>query len=166
MSDKIMIQDIIDKSVAAGIFEPNSVGTENYICNLNCVSKPDSSLVEFSKADKHVNQSLGLTSNKSRNWVDLRSLNDILGPTPKVRMPRTNLLKERAYGSYLSSFDMTMFFYGIKLAQESKKFTNFWYAGRSYRHSGHPMGLKSAPFYAQMVSERIFSNENLKNSVS
>ena len=36
-SDKIMIQPIIDQSVAAGIFEPNSIGTENYIANLNCV---------------------------------------------------------------------------------------------------------------------------------
>ena len=57
---------------------------------------------------------------------------------------------------------MAMFYYGIKLAQESKKYTNFWYNNKSYCHSALPMGLKSSPFYAQMISERIFSNDNLK----
>ena len=52
--------------------------------------------------------------------------------------------------------------YGIKLAQEYKKICNFYYHGQTFTHSGLPMGLKSSPFYAQMASERIFSNENLK----
>ena len=100
-SDKLLIKPIIEQSLAAGIFEQNS---GNYMANLNCVSKPSSELHEF------------ITSNKLRICIDLRSLNE----TPKVRMPRTDLLKERAYGSYLSSFDLTMFFYGIKLAPERK----------------------------------------------
>ena len=115
-SDIQLIKPIIEQSLAAGIFEPNSIGTGSYIANLNCVSKPSPELQEFSKADKHINKSLGITSNKSKICIDLRSLNDILGETPKVRMPRTDLLKKPAYSSYLSSFDLTMFFYGIKLA--------------------------------------------------
>ena len=108
-----------------------------------------------------MNQSLGLRSNRNRICVDLRGLNDILGPTPKVKMPRTSLLKENAYGSHLTSFDMTMFYYGIKLAQDSKKYTNFWFNNKSFCHTCLPMGLKSSPFYVQMISEKIFSNDNL-----
>ena len=81
------------------------LGTGKYIANLNCVSKPSPELQEYSKADKQINKSLGIMSNKSRICIDLRCLNDILDETPKVRMPRTDLLKERAYSSYLSSFD-------------------------------------------------------------
>ena len=69
-SDKSMVKKIIDDSVQAGIFELSSVGTERYICNLNCVAKPDSQLREFSKADKAVNQSKGLRSNLNRICVD------------------------------------------------------------------------------------------------
>ena len=76
-ADKAMVKNIIDDSVKAGIFELSSVGTERFICNLNCVAKPDSQLREFSKADKFVNQSKGIRSNQNRICVDLRSLNDI-----------------------------------------------------------------------------------------
>ena len=86
-TDKLMVQEIIDKSVEAGIFEANLVGTERWICNLNCVAKPDNTLMEFSKADKHVNQSLGLRSNKNRICVDLRCLNDILGHMVHTSLP-------------------------------------------------------------------------------
>ena len=91
----------------------------------------------------------------------MRSLNDILGEVPIVKLPRTDQLKGCAYKSYLSSFDLTQFFYGIKIAQESKQYCNFYYDGAVYTHSALPMGLKSSPFWAQSVSERIFSNKNL-----
>ena len=52
---------------------------------------------------------------------------------------------------------MTMFYYGIKLAQDSKKYTNFWFNNKSFCHSC----LKKSPFYAQIISEKIFSNDNL-----
>ena len=122
-SDVQLIKPIMEKSLAAGIFEPNTMGTNNIIANLNCVSKPSPELQEFSKADKHINKSQGITSNKSRICINLRSLNYILGETPKVRMPRTDQLK--GYNSHLSSFDSTQFFYGIKLAQESKNIAIF-----------------------------------------
>ena len=106
-ADVQMIKPIMEKSLAAGIFEPNSIGTNNCIANLNCVSKPSPEIQEFSKADKEINKSLGIKSNKSRICIDLRSLNAILGETPKVRMPRTDFLKNN---SFLSSFDLTQFF--------------------------------------------------------
>ena len=54
-----------------------------------------------------------------------------------------------------------MFYYAIPLSQKSKKYTNFWFCGQTYAHKSLPMGLKSSPFFAQLVSEKIFSNENL-----
>ena len=56
---------------------------------------------------------------------------------------------------------MAMFYYGIKLSQDSKKYTNVWFNNQAYCHNALPMGLRSSPFYAQMVSEQIFSNDNL-----
>ena len=47
-SDIQLIKPIIEQSLAAGIFEPNSIGTGSYIANLNCVSKPSPELQEFS----------------------------------------------------------------------------------------------------------------------
>ena len=112
-SDKDMVSDIIENSVEAGIFELSSSNTENFCANLNCVAKPDPTLYEFGKADKEINKSLGLISNKSRICVDMRQLNDVLGAVPVVSLPKTSVLKERAFDSHLSSFNLTQFFYAI-----------------------------------------------------
>ena len=137
------------------------MGTNRFCANLNCVAKPSIDHLEYTKADKMINRSLGIIGNRNRICIDMRSLNDILGEVPIVKLPKTDQLKGCAYKSYLSSFDLTQFFYGIKLAQESKQYCNFYYDGAVYTHSCLPMGLKSSPFWAQSVSERIFSDENL-----
>ena len=76
-------------------------------------------------------------------------------------MPRTSLLKEKAYGGHLTSFDMTMFYYGIKLSQDSKKYNNGWFNGRSCCHNALPMDLRSSPFFAQLVSEQFSQTRTL-----
>ena len=92
--------------------------------NLNCVAKPDPNLHKFGKADKEVNRSKGLISNKSRICVDMQMLNNVLGAVPVVSLPKTSVFKERAIDSHLSTFDLTQFFYAIKLSQSSKGYTN------------------------------------------
>ena len=108
-----------------------------------------------------VNKFKGLISNKSRICIDLRRSNSVLEPVPVVNLPKVSVFKERAFDSYLSSFDLTMFFYAIKLSQASKGYTNFWFDGQVFAHTALPMGLKSSPFFAQEVVENIFSTENL-----
>ena len=75
------------------------------------------------------------------------------GEIPKVSLPKMNTLKEQAFGCHLTSIDICMFFYSIKLDQASTKFTNFYFNGDIFCHNGLPMGLASCPYIAQKVAE-------------
>ena len=55
-----------------------------------------------------------------------------------VSLPKTSVLKERAFDSPLSSFYLTQFFYAIKLSQSSKGYTNLLFDGKCYAHTALP----------------------------
>ena len=86
-ADVEMIVPVMEKSIAAGIFEKNNVGTNRFCANLNCVAKPSIDNLEYTKADKMINRSLGIIGNRNRICIDMRSLNNILGEVPIVTLP-------------------------------------------------------------------------------
>ena len=156
-----LIANTMEGLISANIFEPASHGMDKFAANLNIVDKPSDDLIAFSRADKYLNKLAGKTGNAGRATVDYRRQNALIKESPPVVLPSLQNVKDKIRGKIISKFDFTQFFFSIRLNQKSKKFTNFWYAGKLYCSNVLPQGLKCSPYIAACAGNATFSEQNL-----
>ena len=159
------VRTTMEELTQSGVFALSEEGQNIYCCNLNVVPKPasKSDVRSSSKADKHIikmkakeNQTDKPTS--FRATFDLKSLNAISVNNGRLQLPTVDETRIFVRDKLCSVLDLSNQFWSIRLDDESKKFTNFYYNGKIYWHCRMPMGFVNAPYIASKAMQYTFSD--------
>ena len=98
-----------------------------------------------------------------RFCVDLRMINTITAPQHTYVPIAEELFHTIGDCSYFSKIDMRSGFFQLKLAENTKDLTSFWWNGSLYRFKRAPFGLKQMPAIFQGVMMRELAAAGLQD---
>ena len=159
------VRTTMEQLTQNGVFALSEEGQNTYCCNLNVVPKPanKTEVRSSSKADKHImrmkakeNQTEKPTS--FRATFDLKSLNAISVNNGRLQLPTVDETRIFVRDKLCSVLDLSNQFWSIRLDDESRKYTNFYYNGKIYWHCRMPMGFVNAPYIASKAMQYTFSD--------
>ena len=92
----------------------------------------------------------------------MRGINKATVPLPPIALSSYKDLQKEFKNTFVSTFDMSGFFFVLPLSFESQHVTNFWFDGKIYKFCRCPMGARNSSVFAQMAGQMIFSEKHLK----
>lgn len=95
-------------------------------------------------------------NNSIRLVIDFRELNLRTEKLPYPIPSMKDLIIDFKKAKVFSTIDLSMGYYQIKMAEDSKKYTSFVINNQQYEFNRLPFGLKNAPMTFQMAMNRLF----------
>ena len=163
------VGDTIEGLRKSGVFSLSDSGQNDFICNLNIVPKPNNTaeMRYGSKADRYL-QKVNLAQNQvnpTTGWraaFDFTTLNKCLTDIGKLSLPTLSEAQQKTAGCLCSAIDLKNQFYSLRLEKDSQKYTNFYWRNSVLYHERMPMGISSAPYWAQTAMDWSFRDEVLE----
>ena len=163
------VKETIEGLKKSGVFSLSDSGQNDFICNLNIVPKPNTTteMRYGSKADKYLQKvkKSGNQVNPTTGWraaFDFTTLNKCLTDTGKLSLPTLSEVQQKTAGCLCSTIDLKNQFYSLRLEEDSKKYTNFYWQNTVLFHERMPMGISSTPYWAQTAMDWTFRDEVLE----
>ena len=135
--------------------------TTRFCSNMLTVPKPSDG-EDPSKAAQNIRKHLNRTRENTRVVIDLRGINKATVALPPIALSSYKDLQKEFKNTYVSTFDLSGFFFALPLSYESQSVTNFWFDGRIFKFTRCPMGARNSSVFAQMAGQLIFSEKHLK----
>lgn len=153
----VQIQVISDKVVFSRPRKQSQL--EKEIADKKCTEMRDAGIIEPAPRGKYAScatvaakKASDGTWSDSRYCIDYRQINQITSPH-NTRFPLADeIFQELGDCQYFTKLDMRSGFFQLKLHEDTKPLTAFWWNGALWQYNRAPFGLKQLP---QMFQERI-----------
>ena len=122
------------------MFELSSGLHDTFCCNINITPKIESEteLRTQSKADKHIAKMQGESRlNKPSGYratFDFKSLNEIITDVGKLSLPTISEVEMSVRNCLVSTMDLKNQFFSIKIEEEDRPKTNFYWQKEVWQH--------------------------------